>query len=327
VGPLERLRSLWNRYWFSPSPAIDLDVLRIVAVATQLLWLRGTSWWWGPTLDHLARTAALPDLFYKPIGLLAVYAALGGARPSIEVVSAIYWVTCGAGIFALVGLYTRYAVAVLAAGSLFLTTFSYSFSDFHHPEAILLIALLVLAVSPVGRTLSIDALRVRLQLNTDARAFVPWDQTQEIHEFAGWPVRFVRVLFAMVYLSAALSKLSLSVGLFTWANGETLQYYMIQDGIRFSSDIAFGFAELPVGVLSLFSWGALLLEGTFWLVLVWPRLALFYLPSGIGFHVGVYATQRAAFFQYPALYACFIPFRRLILALRQRLPSTNPAAL
>jgi predicted DCC family thiol-disulfide oxidoreductase YuxK len=174
----------------------------------------------------------------------------------------------------------------------------------------------------------VDALRARLRSNIAARRFVRWDQAEATDPYAGWPVRLVRVLFALVYLSAFVTKLNLDGdGVFRWANGSTLQYWMIQDSAFFSSQAALWFSQLPLPVLALASWGALAFEGTFWTVLIWPRLAALYVPAGVGFHLGIFATQRAAFFPYYALYACFVPVRRLLLAARARMTSEKPLVL
>ena len=328
MAGLRRARDAWNRYWFRPAPAIDLDVLRIAAVGFQLVLLWGADWWWGPMPAHLARTAALPDFFYNPIGVLFVYSELGGPRPTLGPVLAIYGLTWVAGVLALIGWFTRPAMAVFAAGSVLIVTFYYSFTDFHHVESLLLITLLLLAWAPVGRTLSVDALRARLRHNIGERRFEPWDQAGVTDLYAAWPVHLVRVLFALVYLSACVTKLNLDGGgLFRWANGSTLQYWMIQDSYFFSSQVALWFSQLPLPVLAVASWGALAFEGTFWTAAVWPRLAAFYVPAGVAFHLGIFATQRAAFFPYYALYACFLPARRLLLAARERITADRPLVL
>ena len=322
------VRSRWDGYWFAPAPAIDLDALRIVAVSVQLLWLCGVLWWAGSVPGHLTRLHALPEFFYEPIGIVGIYSALAGGRPPLAGVLSLYWISWIAGLLALIGLYTRASLAVFAFASVFLVTYCNSFTDFHHPSTLLLLTLLILPAGAVGRTLSVDALRRRLHVNVSARSFTPWDPTGELDASAGWPVRLVRVLFGMVYLSAALSKLDFRGGdLFRWANGSTLQYYMVEDGFGFGSPLALWVSELPVEWVSLMSWGSLAFEATFLSTALWPWLARLYVPAGVAFHLGIYATQRATFFQYIALYACFLPARRALLALRARLHAPRPVVL
>jgi hypothetical protein len=46
---------------------------------------------------------------------------------------------------------------LFAAGNVFLQSVVYSFGEFHHPEGLMMIGLVVLALSPSGRALSLDA--------------------------------------------------------------------------------------------------------------------------------------------------------------------------
>ena len=79
----------------------------------------------------------------------------------------------------------------------------------------MMIALSVLALSPSGRVLSVDAwLRNRSRSES-----VPVIALQS--EFAGWPIKLLQWFFVLMYLSAVWSKLSVT-GL-DWANGYTLQ--------------------------------------------------------------------------------------------------------
>ena len=70
------------------------------------------------------------------------------------------------------------------------------------------------------------------------------------------------------------------------------------------------------GMMRVASWLSILFESTFWLVLVVPRLALLYLPIGIGFHATVYVLQRVSFFSFVWLYGVFVPWRDVLAQLR-----------
>ena len=111
-------------------------------------------------------------------------------------------------------------------------------------------------------------------------------------------------------------------------NGWTLQYYVLQDAMRWGSEAAgtgTGYAAEPGvglwmaqhhGMMRAASWLSILFESTFWLVLVVPRLALIYLPIGIGFHATVYVLQRVSFFSFVWLYGVFVPWRDVLARLR-----------
>jgi predicted DCC family thiol-disulfide oxidoreductase YuxK len=139
---------------------------------------------------------------------------------------------------------------------------------------------------------------------------------EERSAFAGWPLKLVQWLFALVYLSAARLKLK-AAGL-DWMNGYTLQYYLWQDGLRWDRAMGVWLAQHHTTAW-LLSWVTILFEGTFFLVLVFPRLAWIYIPVGIALHTGIYLAMKAYFFQYLASYAVFIPWVPLANALSRRL--------
>ena len=52
---------------------------------------------------------------------------------------------------------------------------------------------------------------------------------------------------------------------------------------------------------------SLVFEGTFWLVLLKPRLAWVYVPFGLGFHFANAILKVADLWEFMAVYAVFIP--------------------
>ena len=159
----------------------------------------------------------------------------------------------------------------------------YSFGEFHHPEALMMITLVILAMSPAGAALSVDDLRRRRSNFFERGRFENFNIFEKKSLFARWPLLLVQWIFALIYFSAFFSKIS-QAG-FDWMNGYTLQYYLIQDGIRWGSDLGIWLGQHHTVVL-LLSWISIIFEGTFILVLIFPRLAWFYIPAGVAFQVG-----------------------------------------
>ncbi|HEX6145037.1 MAG TPA: hypothetical protein VFZ01_20145 [Geminicoccaceae bacterium] len=156
-----------RRYWFAPAKCFDLAVVRIIAVATQLILLYAFA-------DHYGKMVALaelPDDFWDPLLIMNfLHLPFGwGVRPGLEVVQSIYWLSVIAGVFSLVGLSTNLSLGVFAVTSIYLQAFFYSYGDYHHPEAVMMIALAVLA---------------------------------------RWPLKLLQWFFALMYISAVASKLS-----------------------------------------------------------------------------------------------------------------------
>src|SRR5919106_130610 len=291
-----QLSKAWRRYWFRPTPLLYLALLRIIAVGTQLMMLlvEGV---YGP--PQLARLASLPNSMYQPLPALQLFLLPFGldARPSFWLLTAVYWVTAAAGVSGLFGLKSRFSLFIFAAGNTFLQAFAYSFGDLHHPEALMIITLWLLPLSPAGSVLSLDSYLV--SRNSPRRKPL---QKQSI--FAGWPILLVQNLFGLIYLDSALRKLY--AGGADWVNGYTLQYYLYSDASRRGSEFGLWLAQQHTAACVL-SWITILWEGTFFLVLIFPRLVWMYLPLGIGLHAGMGLAGVAWFYQFMALYAAFIP--------------------
>ena len=292
----ERLVRLWRNYWFPPTPLVYLALVRIIAVGTQLgvmLLPRGYK------LRYFGGLAALPDSMYKPLPALQLFLFPFGldARPSFELLTIIYWVTAVAGASALLGLKSRLSLLVFAAGSTFLQAFKYSFGDLHHREALMIVTLWLLVLAPAGRVLSLDS-----YFATRNSPFGRRLQKKSI--FAAWPLLLIQNLLGLVYLDAALRKLY--AGGLDWVNGYTLQYYLYSDASERGSEFGLWLARQHT-MACILSWITILWEGTFFLLLIFPRLVWLYLPLGIGLHVGMAMAGVASFPQFMALYAAFIP--------------------
>jgi uncharacterized membrane protein YphA (DoxX/SURF4 family) len=297
--------SWWKGYWFAPAPHVDLAVVRILAVALQLV-IQYALWSGG-----LERLAALPDDYYRPLPILNIlHLPLGwGFRPDADLLQAVYYVSLAAGVFALLGLFTNLSLIVFTAACVYTQAFLFSFTDFHHPEAVMMIALSVLAISPSGRVLSLDWLRRRRKGESFAEVL------ELKGEFAGWPIRLVQWFFALMYISAVAMKMQ--SGGHDWMNGFTLQYYLIQDGLRWGSPLALWVAQYHYLIL-LAQYGVILFQGTFWLAVLFPKLRWVYVPAGLCLHLGILFTLNAPFYQWMVLYAVFIPWARAFQLLRQR---------
>jgi hypothetical protein len=292
----KQLFKTWRKYWFRPAPLGYLGLLRIIAVGAQLIMLLMEG---GYGLRHLAGVASLPNSMYKPLPALQLFLLPFGldARPSFALVTVIYWITAVGGIGALVGWKSRFTLLLFAAGNTFLQAFAYSFGDLHHREALMIITLWLLALSPAGGVLSVDnylASRNSSRRKTFRKKSI----------FAGWPILLVQNLFGLVYLDAALRKVY--AGGADWVNGYTLQFYLYNDASRRGSAFGLWLARQHAAACVL-SWVTILWEGTFFLVLIFPRLIWVYLPLGIGLHAGMALAGVASFPQFMALYAVFLP--------------------
>lgn len=305
----------WDEYWFRPGALFDLAVLRLLIVGFQLVKLSG--WMEENWCADFVKNASLSGV-YKPLPIFRLLTLLLGwaglkslatgpwhYQPSVMVLNVFYGLTIAAGVLAFIGLWTNASLAVFAAGNIFLTAYLYSFGNFHHPEALLMIALVILSFSPAGGVLSANYLRRRLACMAHTHTFQPESMLEQKSEFARWPLLLIQWLFVLVYFSCALCKLH--HGGLQWINGETLQYYLLEDGLRWNRPLGVWFSahHSLVQVLSYFT---MFFEGTFILAVIFPWLAVLYIPLGFVLHLGIYFTMDAAFFQFFILYGAFIPW-------------------
>ncbi len=296
----------WSNYWFRPGRCFDLALVRIVLVGLQCYLLLSYSF---PSLMY---ALSLPEYLYQPRVVLRVLMPFGVPMPSETSVLVIFWVTFLFGIFSFFGFLTRLSLAVFALLNTVLQAFIYSFGDVHHPEAVMMFALFALALGPSGRVASIDAwLRARKQTGNENSVGL-----LEIEEpGAAWPILFIQWFFPLMYLSAVVSKLTR--GGIEWANGISLQYFMILEAYKNDSDLALFVSQFHY-FLKFAEYIVLAFQASFFLILFFPRLKWIYLPLGLIFHLIIYVTLRAPFPQWIAMYIVYIPWSLVILWLARK---------
>ncbi|VWX50475.1 TQO small subunit DoxD [Novosphingobium sp. 9U] len=297
----------WNRYWFPNAPLADLAILRIIAVGTQLV-LMLLDERYG--LKSLVEISKLPAFMYEPMLFLKLLTtAMGGYKFILHDMQIMWFVTVAAGLFSLIGLWTRVMLLVFAAGVSVMQLWVMSHGDAHHPEAAMMLALCTLALAPSGATFSVDWWIRRRRDSRPARS-----QLLEMSREAKWPLLLLQWIFALMYLSAAYAKIVYGHG--HWANGYTLQFYLARDGLRWDSLLGVWLSHYHW--LSFFSqWAILIFQSTFVVSMFVPKLKYIYVPIGMAMHIGIYLMLEAPFFQWSALYLVFVPWTSIILEARR----------
>ena len=110
-----------------------------------------------------------------------------------------------------------------------------------------------------------------------------------------WPLWLIKLTVALLYFSAGVQKLR-RCGL-KWCDGRSLQAYLVQHYLWGDTKRALQLANQPP-LCMLLSSVLLLFELTFWVVLVLPRLTVFYLVAGIVFHLGTSLVMRINYLKY-----------------------------
>jgi len=293
------LKSSWNKFWFSPAPYFDLAFMRIVAVSVHLFYLIDSQF---PGLDYVY---SLPVSQYKPLYVLwAVLWPWGfSSPPPSEVVFGLYGVTVLLGFASLFGILTNLSMILFSIGSILLMAFVFSFGDYHHPEALMLLALLAISLGPCGKVLSIDSFLARRR----SGALVSVPLLEASSPYAGWPIRLIQCLYPLIYISAAVAKLAYNHYSLDWANGYTLQYYFIQDSIRKDLPLALWASQFHY-ILWFGQIVVLAYQITYFLTVPYPKLRWIYLPVGFTFHMANYLILYAPFPQWIALLGVYIPW-------------------
>jgi hypothetical protein len=281
-----------ERHWFAPARLRDLAIARIVVVGAQLAILTIP---WIPGAEQADLTQTDP-IFYQPRLTLRLLLApfFWVERPDAAFLHATWAVGVGCGAAALFGLLTRVSLLGLAWASTLLVAHNYSYIEYHHTDALMMIALWALAFSRCGAVLSLDARIARARGKPPAAPLDP---------FALWPLRLVQWMFALTYLAAGVEKV-VNGGL-AWLQGTTLAYYFAVDALHRGHPLGVWLAEradwLPPVALA-----SLLFELAFPLALLVPGLAIWFVAFGFSFHVGVYVIHGPPFFEHMALYVVFI---------------------
>ena len=290
----------WNRWWYPQSDGLDLAVCRILAVGSLLFVF--LPFFMTTPAEHLALIGR-PGGFDHPQWMIRLVAAVVPAESPVwpHLVRGAFAIAVGAGVATLVGLRTRTSAALLTLAIWFLVSHDGSYGEIHHPDIVLSMFLLFLALSSSGRRLSLDALLER-------RAEGPTDRVV-------WPLRLTQVLLAWTYFSNGAAKLLYSG--FDWMNGYTLQQSLLYSSLQWDRPLGLRLAQHHDLCIAL-SVATIAFELLFPLTLFVRRSRRALLVSGAVFHIVLYFTMNIVFFQNVVLYAAFVDFG----ALADRLPRT-----
>jgi hypothetical protein len=243
----------WNRFWFRPSDALDLCVMRFCVGLLAFLWHTSFAFdlvrWYGP--DGWLAGGAMQRLV-----------AEGADRVSLSEFSYLYWITDPRWLWAIhllgsivllalmLGVYSRWA----AIASLVVLV-----SDIHRAplltgpeEPVLTMMVAYLCLAPIGQHLSWDAWRRRSQ-----------PLTVELHYIATVSRRLIQVHLVLIYLVMGLTKLSGA----TWWYGEAVWWLAAQpDSQWFNPAVLRSYSV----VLNLWTHAIVIGELSF-AVLIWNR--------------------------------------------------------
>lgn len=290
MTPFTAAWARWRAFWFAPAPLADLAVARVLLCAIVLR-LHGDV--------RVLGVGLVSAEHWKPLPWIE---ALGFTRPP-TVPELVWWgrATRIALAGAALGILTNASLLAVFLLQLVQEAFLNCFGKTSHATIPVLYAVLFLALSPCGRVLSIDALLRRAWRRI---AGLPAQPVAACSPYARWPFELLFVELAAYYTLAGLAKLRESGVL--WADGATLQYYLLEK----ATPAGLWLAE-HVRLCIVLSVTVLVFELSWPLGVVWRRLRPVLLLSGLAFHWGTIIFLRISFWPVWFLYALLVPWSAL----------------
>jgi hypothetical protein len=293
-----RLVAAWQRYFFTPAPPTDLAVARMTFCALAfLLYLPQDFSEWGTVARE----------FWMPISLFSITSLPLLPAGVIAVIQAAFKIALA---FAAVGFFTRVALLVAFACSVYLLGLPQNFGQTQHFDTLVVLVFGILAVSRAGDAWSVDgwlAARRHRRVLADSGEYT-------------WPIRTIWVMTAVIFFSAGFSKLRHS-GL-DWIFSDHLaivlvrHQYFVSDGEPLTS---WGLA------IARYAWAPRLLAGISLATELFYPLALFsrrarivLVPSGIAFLVGIRLLMGPTFEPFVMCNVFWVPWTLVLARLRRR---------
>jgi hypothetical protein len=267
------LRDVCAEFFLSPTTGEAGAAFRIVFGLLALYYLCGSVYW---NLDrYYGNTGVLPHSDW--LNTDASRLTLLGLSPSPTLLYAVFFVTVGAAALFTLGASTRVMAAISYVG---LTSF-YNRNPWlmNAGDHLVVILMFLCIVAPVSVRWSVDSW---WRARRAARRGESSPKPTPVYGLA-----IIRLLICFVYLSSFVHKMSNS----SWRSGEAVS--RILDSTRFAA-FGGGFDDFPL-LERLMTWGTLLIEGLFLLVLM-KKYRPWVLAAGVGLHVGIEVLMKIPMF-------------------------------
>ena len=268
----------WRAFWFRPTRAYTLGVVRIAFGALIVIWTAALL----PGLhDLFGRDGIAPAPLREPFRW-----TLFQIWTSDQALLVGWAVLLVAGLAMTVGWHSRLAAVVV-----FVLVLSFQYrnpSAFNSGDVVVRVEAFFLMLAPSGAALSLDQRR---------RTGSFW--STQIR--APWAIRLLQLQLSIIYLGSVRSKMSGHA----WPDGTAVSYALrLYDMLLLPTPHAFSADPLLVNVAT---WGTLALELSLG-ILVWnKRLRPWILAAGIVMHTTIALTINVGFFT-PAMFVLYLAF-------------------
>lgn len=286
-------------YFGERDSALNLAIFRIAIFATLLCQLDDRTLFW---YAHLP-----PELISVPTGGKYLLALAANTPAHVSVVLGICRCACWFGI---IGLFSRASAAIATISGAYLLLLTHLIDGSPHQQHIIWFLALV-ACSRCADMLSIDAL---IDCWRNKRPSVDPSRRSLIY---GLPLRFVWLLFGIIYFWPGLWKLKLAG--FDWAFGDGLQHVIYYKWTTLGGWVSpLRIDRLPV----LYRIGGAItiaFELSFIFLILSKRTRLMAAAAGIAFHNLTNLIMHVPFFQLQTCYVAFVDWSRLFAAAGRRM--------
>lgn len=213
-GLIHHVGSNWNRFWFAPSDALNLCILRIGVGTVALIWQWTFAYdlaaWLGP--DGLLSDRLTRGVLLDPTGYTMAYLRMASDTTTL-------WILHGVGSLVLCAWTLGIGSRVTAIGSLLVVlTYLHRTPLLIGPaEPVLAMMIAYLCLAPMGSHLSVDAIRRRSKATATPA-----------NSWSTLACRLIQVHLVMVYLYMGLSALNHE----TWWQGVSIWWLSAQPDSR-----------------------------------------------------------------------------------------------
>lgn len=285
----------WNAYLFSPGSAENLGACRVLlyaALAAHYSRVDISAW------------ADVPAEFWMPV---APFSWLGlTALPSSSTIASAQAIWLGALVASSIGILTRLSTACSFVLALLLLGLPNNFGKVHHPDALAVLVLGIMAASRCGAAFSLDRVAGR---------FRGLDVNEEPNGEFQWPVRAVWIVFAIVFFAAGVSKLRHS-GI-EWMISDNLKYQLIRHHVSHEPVVEWGLSVAASPLMcSYLAVSSVLFELLAPAALFSRRARLLIVPGLFCMQIGIWLFMGVAFKTYLICYLFWIPWDQLIHSIR-----------
>ncbi|MBI3552399.1 MAG: hypothetical protein HY077_07760 [Elusimicrobia bacterium] len=109
-----------------------------------------------------------------------------------------------------------------------------------------------------------------------------------------WPTLAVKLMLGLIYFGAGYCKLTHAQG---WADGHALQGFLLGKAMQADAGLGFWLAHHR-WLCAALSGACVILESSFFLVVLFPRLAWIYVIGGLTMHAMIWVTMRMNYFMF-----------------------------